>query len=188
MDTPEEVIRTHYRELAAEMARHVATLMDAPSEDSIAALIQFLTQELLPHARGEERALYPAIDPPLKAHGKATATMSIDHEAMERYIRRIEDAARVLTGGGRARARNAELVRLLLQLQAIFELHFCKERSGFLRRSGFTCHSSSSICRRLSRSASWQRCMHRKRETAKRARRRRPCWMCVSSRRASVTR
>jgi hypothetical protein len=84
-----------------------------------------LTHELLPHARGEERALYPAVEPLLKAHGRATATMSIDHEAIEGYVHRIEDAARarMQAANDERAARDAELVQLLLQLQAIFKLH-----------------------------------------------------------------
>jgi iron-sulfur cluster repair protein YtfE (RIC family) len=125
MDAPGEMIRKHHRELAAEMTQHVAALMDAPSENNIAALVQFLTHELLPHARGEEQALYPAVEPLLKAHGRATATMSIDHEAIEGYVHRIEDAARarMQAADDERAARDAELVQLLLQLQAIFKLH-----------------------------------------------------------------
>ncbi len=134
MDTPGEMIRKHHRELAMEMAQHVATLASAPSESAIAALVQFLTQELLPHARGEEQALYPAVEPLIKAHGTATATMVIDHEAIEGYIRRIADMARARAQAtGEARATyDAQLAQLALQLQAIFELHRSKEERVYL--------------------------------------------------------
>lgn len=134
METPGEKIRTHHRALAAEMAQHVAALAGTPSEHEIAALVRFLTQELLPHARGEERALYPAVEPLLKAHGTATATMSLDHEAIEGYIQRIVDTARArpqATAEERA-AHDAQLARLLLPLQAIFELHLSKEERVYL--------------------------------------------------------
>ena len=79
--------------------------------------------------------MYPAVEPLLRAHGMATATMRIDHRAIKRHVRSLEDAAARPDDdpkAGRAEA-SRELARLVWQLQALFE------RSTWRRRSRSTC-------------------------------------------------
>ena len=78
--------------------------------------------------------MYPAVEPLIKAHGVATATMETDHRAIERHIQSLEDAATRLESGrktGRAEARR-DLTRLVWQLQALVEVHLEKEEQVYL--------------------------------------------------------
>jgi uncharacterized protein (DUF2249 family)/hemerythrin-like domain-containing protein len=128
-----EAFRHHHRQLAQEMAQQAALIGGKAGADP-EPLVRFLRHELLPHAAGEERSLYPAVEPLLKAHGMATATMRMDHRAIERYVQSLEDVAgrlRSARKADRARARR-ELVRLVWQLHAIFEVHLEKEEQVYL--------------------------------------------------------
>ena len=94
----------------------------------------FLNGDLLPHAHGEERHLYPLVDELVRKHGKPTATMTVDHEFIAGYVARIEQTTRALadaTNGNRS-----HLLRLLqdlaLRLDAIMELHLAKEERIYL--------------------------------------------------------
>lgn len=133
---PGEAIRAHHRQLLQELAERVAAVVEGRPDEKgdPEGLAAFLASELLPHAAGEERALYPAVEPLIKAHGRATATMSIDHEHIERHIREIRLAARTVASAppdtkGEAMAA---LRRLALQLEAIFRLHLEKEERVYL--------------------------------------------------------
>jgi uncharacterized protein (DUF2249 family)/hemerythrin-like domain-containing protein len=129
-----DAFRHHHRQLAQEMAQQVAALTGGNEESDPAPLVRFLRHELLPHAAGEERSLYPAVEPLLKAHGMATATMRMDHRAIERHIRSLEDAAARLRSSpkaGHAEPRR-DLARLVWQLQALFEVHLEKEEQVYL--------------------------------------------------------
>lgn len=97
-------------------------------------LVSFLNGELMPHAAGEERAMYPRIDGLVHDHGHATATMSVDHEFIAELVRAIEHAggaARSASGSEKERAwRN--LRDLAIQLEAILRLHTEKEERVYL--------------------------------------------------------
>src|SRR5512136_984019 len=89
-----DAIRAHHRSLAETLDGYAADAeANAVSVDSAALarlldrLTSFLTGDLLPHARGEEQSLYPALDPIIREHGSPTATMSIDHEYIGEYVR-----------------------------------------------------------------------------------------------------
>ena len=94
----------------------------------------FLKGDLLGHAAGEERHLYPAVEPLLKAHGMTTATMRLDHRFLEDYIGKIADVAGRLRGApsDAAPGLERELARLVLQLQALFRVHLAKEEQIYL--------------------------------------------------------
>ncbi len=136
---PTQAIRDHHRQLLQEMERALAGLSSAAAQgvDGSAqaqALVQWLRGALLPHARGEERALYPAVDPLVARYGRASATMSIDHEYIERYIREIEAAARAIADASEPSRAGAlrRLHQLALQLAAILHLHLEKEERIYL--------------------------------------------------------
>jgi uncharacterized protein (DUF2249 family) len=134
MTTVGDGFRHHHRQLSQEMARHAAALTEGKAEGDSEAFIRFLRHELLPHAAGEERSLYPAVEPLLKAHGMVTATMRVDHRAIERYIQSLEGVAARLKSTGktsRAQARR-DLARVVWQLQALFEVHLEKEEQVYL--------------------------------------------------------
>lgn len=129
-----QAIRDHHRELATQMKQTADRATDRAGKDDLEAFVAFLRNDLFPHAQGEEKGLYPAVDPIIAAHERPTATMSIDHEHIERYIQAIGvAAARVANASEPDRATaKASLRDLVLQLRAIFELHLEKEERVYL--------------------------------------------------------
>src|SRR5262245_53642868 len=120
-----EAIHGHHAELAKHLAEAVEALADRRPDADPDALVTFLQTDLLPHAQGEERHLYPAVDQLVKAHGSATATMAVDHEYIARYIEQLAETAQALSTaatGEQARLRE-RIARLGLQLQALLEVH-----------------------------------------------------------------
>jgi uncharacterized protein (DUF2249 family)/iron-sulfur cluster repair protein YtfE (RIC family) len=132
--TAREALHHHHEELAREMAGHVARLTDSAPGADPEPLIRFLRNELLPHAAGEDRYLYPAVEPLLKAHGMATATMRMDHRAIEGYVSALEEAADRLRRAGDLDRASAvrDLSRLAWQLQALFDVHLQKEEQVYM--------------------------------------------------------
>ncbi len=142
--TPHELtdaIRTHHRSLAGTLDGYAADMEASAASPDSAALIalldrltSFLANDLLPHARGEERTLYPALDPIIREQGSPTATMSIDHEYIGEYVRKIVEMAgalRAASADGRAELAR-QLDRQLIQLQGLFSAHLAKEERVYL--------------------------------------------------------
>ncbi len=133
MTTAGDTFRRHHQHLRAQFAEYARALEEGGDVDP-EPLVAFLKADLLPHAAGEEAHLYPAVEPLLKAHGMATATMRVDHRFIEEYVRRIDAAAASLrTSPPEARARlRAQVARMVAQLQAVFEVHLAKEEQVYL--------------------------------------------------------
>ncbi|MBF6612482.1 MAG: DUF2249 domain-containing protein [Chloroflexi bacterium] len=135
-----EAIHAHHQEILDTLREHVAAIVAGEGHANPSALLAFLKGDLLPHAQGEEAHLYPAVDPLVKAHGTATATMMIDHEYITSYIDRIAnvmDVTRALrsadSAGGHARQANlSTLQRLCLQLEAVLVAHLDKEERVYI--------------------------------------------------------
>ena len=134
MATAREALRHHHEELAGKMAGYVEALTGGATAADPEPFIRFLRDELLPHAAGEDRYLYPAVEPLLKAHGSATATMQVDHRAIGGYVQALEQAAARLRGaGGAGRAEVArDVTRLAWQLKALFDVHLQKEEQIYM--------------------------------------------------------
>jgi uncharacterized protein (DUF2249 family)/hemerythrin superfamily protein len=116
-----DAVREHHAELRRKFREKADAWLQTGSPEALQDLANFLSGELLGHARAEEAHLYPAVEPLVKAWGRATATMSIDHEFIEDYIRRIQAWP------------DPETCReLVLGLQAIFTLHLEKEERVYL--------------------------------------------------------
>jgi hemerythrin-like domain-containing protein len=129
-----DAMRRHHADLLSRLSEQVQRLAEDPVAADPAALAHLLNDDLLPHAAGEERHLYPAVDPLIKAHGSATATMSIDHEVITDYVRQIDDLARAVAAAD-PRQRPAmvrRMAQLGLQLEAIVRLHLRKEEDVYL--------------------------------------------------------
>lgn len=125
-----EAIRAHHRELLATLTAYVDDVL-AGRLERLPDFIAFLTHELLPHAKGEEAHLYPTVEPLVKAHGQATATMSVDHTFIEALIRQIAQAGRS-TGTGQPPEQVRLLQRLACQLEGILNVHLEKEEQVYL--------------------------------------------------------
>ncbi len=134
MSKVSEAIRNHHRELMGSMVEQVTAFVEGRSHADPQAIVAFLQEELLPHAKGEEAHLYAAVEPLVKAHERATATMSIDHEFIEKYIQRVAEAVRTLQeADAKDRPRAEEQLRhLLLQLEAVLRVHLEKEERVYL--------------------------------------------------------
>jgi len=129
-----EAIRKHHLSLSKTLQAHAGGVGGGETQREREAFVAFLNGDLMPHARSEERHLYPAVDALVRAHGRPTATMSVDHEFIADYIARIERTTRELAG-----ANNGERARLLTRLRdlatrldAIVELHLAKEERVYL--------------------------------------------------------
>ncbi len=138
-----EAIHNHHQEILDTFTKYAAAIVDGEGHADPQAFVTFLKEDLLPHAQGEEVYLYPAVDPLVKAHGSATATMKVDHEFISGYIAQIEEAARLhgttaedsgamdateTTGQPRLSA----LARLCLQLGALLLVHLEKEERIYI--------------------------------------------------------
>jgi uncharacterized protein (DUF2249 family)/iron-sulfur cluster repair protein YtfE (RIC family) len=136
-----DAIRAHHRTLAETLDEYTAeveadvTRLDAASlAELLDGLTAFLTGDLLPHAAGEERTLYPALDPLIRAHGSPTNTMRIDHEYIGEYIKQIGATARRLHSAAETErpALARQLARQITQLQGLFAVHLAKEERVYL--------------------------------------------------------
>jgi len=134
MSTVTQAVRDHHAELFGHLSEQVEALVAGRPEGDAAALAEFLVRDLLPHAAGEETHMYPAVEPLIKAHGRATATMSVDHEFITGYVREIEAAGRALREAGAAErpALLARAQRAALQLEAVLRVHLAKEERVYL--------------------------------------------------------
>jgi uncharacterized protein (DUF2249 family) len=131
-------IQAHHRSLADTLDRYVADVESSADDATLPTLVDqlstFLADDLLPHARGEEQSLYPALNPIIREHGDPTATMRVDHEFIAAYVREISETAgklRIATGAERA-ALSRQLDRTLIQLQGLFRVHLAKEERVYL--------------------------------------------------------
>jgi iron-sulfur cluster repair protein YtfE (RIC family) len=134
-------IRAHHRTLAETLDGYAGAVeagitgSDAANLTALLnAMTDFLSSELLTHARGEEQTLYPALDPIIREYGSPTATMRVDHEYIAEYVRQITETVRGLRSAGeREQAMLAQrLTRQVLQLQALFAVHLAKEERVYL--------------------------------------------------------
>lgn len=134
MSTVSEAIHNHHQEISTTLHRHVEQIVGGAANANPDALVAFLKSDLLPHAAGEERFLYPAVDPLVKAHGNATATMMVDHEYITGYVTQLEETAQALRSASAAArpALQATLQRLSLQLEALLLVHLEKEERVYI--------------------------------------------------------
>jgi uncharacterized protein (DUF2249 family) len=129
-----QAMRNHHRELANTLKTQVSALEADQADAGPLALVTFLKNDLLPHAQGEERSLYPVVDGLVAKHARPTATMSIDHEFIEGYIREIEKSALALasSGNGDRAALRERLILLGRRLEALFQVHLEKEERVYM--------------------------------------------------------
>lgn len=127
-------IHEHHSDLLDTLRRYGAELSRQPGSFYPAQVVDFLKNDLLPHASGEEEYLYSAVEALLTAHGQATATMRVDHRYIEDYVRRIEAAGDALTraAADEREAKQEQLERLIAQLEAVLEVHLAKEEQVYL--------------------------------------------------------
>ncbi len=97
----------------------------------LAAVVAFLREHLVPHARAEEAALYPMVEQVMSAPG-ATDTMQADHVEIVRRIDQLAATIATVGNGPPAAPQTEELRGQLYGLSAILRLHFAKEEEVLL--------------------------------------------------------
>ena len=129
-----EAIHEHHSALLSALQQYGAQLSQQPTDFDPAQIVDFLKSDLLPHASGEEAYLYAAVEHLIKAHGQATATMQVDHRFIENYARRIEATGAALAQAvpDERKGWQEQLERLILQLEAVLEVHLAKEEQVYL--------------------------------------------------------
>jgi len=127
-------IHEHHAALLETLKNYGAEVSQHPASFKPQQIVDFLKSDLLLHASGEEENLYPALEALIKTHGQVTATMRVDHRFIEDYVRRIEVAGEALTQAvpDEREAKQAQLERLILQLEALVEVHLAKEEQVYV--------------------------------------------------------
>jgi iron-sulfur cluster repair protein YtfE (RIC family) len=118
-------IRAHLTELR-ELATVFLELDRRDASRRAEAVLDFFTNELLPHAAAEEGSLYPMIDRLVGAG--ATLTMALDHEAIADVIAQLGVAA----NGDVDPSARGEVQRLLFVLEALLTTHLWKEDTAYV--------------------------------------------------------
>jgi uncharacterized protein (DUF2249 family)/hemerythrin-like domain-containing protein len=132
MSKVSEAIHNHHEEILATLGRHVAAIAEGKGEADPHGLVDFLKNDLVPHAEGEEVALYPAVDPLVKQYRNATATMTIDHEYIKGYIEKIASTVAKIEAEGSTPALEAELKKNSYKIEALLEAHLDKEERVYV--------------------------------------------------------
>jgi iron-sulfur cluster repair protein YtfE (RIC family) len=118
-------IRAHLTHLG-ELAKALPTLDEPTARQRTAAVLDFLSSGLLPHAAAEEVSLYPAIDRLVGAG--VTQTMTLDHQAIASMIRQFGTAA----SGDFRPGERVKMQRLLFVLEGFVMTHLWKEDTAFV--------------------------------------------------------
>lgn len=88
--------------------------------------VAFLREELMPHAQGEERALYPRVDRLLGDAGLFVRSMVMEHEAIRRYVEVLSVQARL------ERHDFEQVLGAVVELRALLAMHLFKEEQLML--------------------------------------------------------
>lgn len=126
--------RDHHRSMRDRLARRAERALSRGGRDDLNELIALLEGELLGHARAEQEHLYPAVDELVRLHGRATATMEIDHEVIATRVRDIAVAVERLRASDRHDRGEAKrgLRDALLRLEALLDVHMEKEERVYV--------------------------------------------------------
>lgn len=130
-----KTLREDHRRIRAQLAENVRRALERGTRDDLNALLALLQGDLLSHARAEQTDFYPAVDRVVRDHGRATATMEIDHEKIAQHVTRIAEAVeRLRTVKDRMPRMEArtELREALLRLDTLLEVHLEKEERVYV--------------------------------------------------------
>lgn len=135
-----ERIRNHHKGIVKHIrsiVRRAETLAPRPSgaaRDALKGDVDFLLNDLTPHAEGEERGLYPVADRLIREHGRPTATMSREHVFLKKEIAAYSRLARRIAGSrGPVRASDrTALWRAAVRLEFLLSVHLEEEEEDLL--------------------------------------------------------
>lgn len=135
MTDERDPITADHQRIRGELERRVRAALERGTRNDLDGLVALVEGELLGHARAEQRYLYPLMDELVRDHGRATATMQIDHEAIAAHARSVAEAVERLRVAddrmSRMEARTA-LRDALLRLEAVLGVHLEKEERVYL--------------------------------------------------------
>ncbi len=135
MTAPSDPISDDHHRIREELERRVRSALERGTRNDLDGLVALVDGELLSHARAEQRHFYPVVDALVREHGRATATMEIDHEAIASHARAVSEAVERLRAAKDRMSRmtaRATLRDELLRLQAIVGVHLEKEERVYL--------------------------------------------------------
>jgi iron-sulfur cluster repair protein YtfE (RIC family) len=101
------------------------------AHDKIEQAYNFLTRQLIPHARAEEKALYPMVQK-VMGSPQATTTMTRDHVEVERLTEELGTLRVHKSQLSITFEQVSALRRVLYGLYALVKLHFAKEEEIYL--------------------------------------------------------
>lgn len=130
-----DAIRAHHRRITEELDARVRGALDRGTRDDLDALVALLEGELVGHARAEQRELYPVVDELVRRHGRATATMDIDHERITELVKRVAADVERLRAARERQPRidaKARLRESVVRLETLLEVHLAKEERVYL--------------------------------------------------------
>ncbi|MBI4260147.1 MAG: hemerythrin domain-containing protein [Actinobacteria bacterium] len=128
----EATIRGMHGELLrrVEVFRSLADAVGALTVPELAGRIdrirRFLTEELVPHARAEDRVLYPAVERAVDGD-LAVRLMGRDHLELSRLAQELDLLRGTLRGEALTRWQASAIRRVLYGLYSILGLHLAKE-------------------------------------------------------------
>jgi hemerythrin-like domain-containing protein len=127
-----EKIQRHHAAIQTRL-RHLLERIDAlgpsPTNEQRQALkndAHFLKCEVLPHARGEEKHLYPALEPLLRKYVKPTLFLEREHQMIDAELNYLATELE--------RADNIDqLKRCAIRFASIFQMHTANEEQILFR-------------------------------------------------------
>jgi heavy metal translocating P-type ATPase len=111
-------------------ADRLDTVEPAAARRDLAALLAFLTVDLLSHERTEEADVYPMLA--AREGQEALAPLAATHREIARLVRLLERLVSALPEGGPTAEDHRDLRRLLYGLHAVLRLHFAQEEELYL--------------------------------------------------------
>lgn len=135
-----ERIRNHHKGIVKSIrsiVKRAGTLPARPSgaaRDALKGDVEFLLNDLTPHAEGEERGLYPVADRLIREHGRPTATMSREHVHLKKEIAAYCRLARRIAASGAPvpAADRAALWKAAVRLDFLLSVHLEEEEEDLL--------------------------------------------------------
>lgn len=135
-----ERIRSHHKGIVKNIrsiVRRAGTLSARPSgaaRDALKGDVDFLLNDLTPHAEGEERGLYPVADRLIREHGSPTATMSREHIHLKKEIAAYcRLARRIAASRGPVPASDrTALWKAAIRLDFLLSVHLEEEEEDLL--------------------------------------------------------
>lgn len=137
MENAVEMIKAHHRSISEQLEEGVNAIEAAKVTDydsrTFDEFVTFLTDDLMPHAEGEERSMYPAVRDLICRYDNPLATMSLDHQAIIDRINKLKDLVTRMDASHQEQERLLpQAKRLSIELGALISVHLAKEEIALL--------------------------------------------------------